>query len=336
MNFSSTHNFPWELISGSLTGGLSNEEELRFQQWLASDPGHKEKYQQIREMWESGIEDYRLYLMADENKAWDALRNKLNDRRTIALNSSGSTGTIRLLYRVAASVAILVIAGLAWYWYASSGNTYIAYETVREEKQVKLADGSSVALGPNTRIEVIKTYNQEKRTIRMLSGKASFSVQHRSGQPFMVDLGQVYVEDLGTVFTVVREKGSVKVKVESGKVAFTKNSTKETKELTPGMSLTYTQADDSFAKIQSEAPHTNFATISLNFDNSPLQQVLDVVRGKFNKIVKAEDSGLLQKKFTAHLEGLDFETAMEIICKTLNLEYSVKDSIYTIQEKRDN
>src|SRR4030065_2001918 len=77
MNTSPKNDFPWDLIAESLTGSITNEEELRLQQWLSSDPENNRKYLQIQELWNNGMEDYRYYKMANETEAWKKLQIKL-------------------------------------------------------------------------------------------------------------------------------------------------------------------------------------------------------------------------------------------------------------------
>ena len=77
MNYSPKSDLPWELIAESLTGSISVEQELQLQQWISSGPGNKEKYLQIKELWETGMEDYRFYHMANEEESWKALQVKM-------------------------------------------------------------------------------------------------------------------------------------------------------------------------------------------------------------------------------------------------------------------
>jgi ferric-dicitrate binding protein FerR (iron transport regulator) len=336
MDPSSTYDFPWELISSSFSGSLSKEEEFLLQQWLTSDPSHKEKYGQLQKIWSNGLEDYKLYLMANEAKAWDALQSKLlhyNDDNVINLKNRK---TRRIIFQFAAAAAVLLLLIGVGYWYTTLKGNATTYETAfGEKKNIKLTDGTEIALSPVTRIEVSKGYDKKNRTVIMTSGEASFDVPHRDDLPFIVDLGKVDVKDIGTVFNIKKEKGLIKVTVISGTVAFTKQSTKETRELTAGMSLTYNIANDSFGEIQTDSPAPKINKELLNFNDTPLIDVIGLVQKKYGKTIHLEGDSIAHKKFTAHLDGIPYNTALEIICKSLNLKLTLKDSIYILREKAD-
>ena len=336
MNPSSTYDFPWELISSSFSGSLSKEEELQLQQWLTSDPSHKEKYEQLQKIWTNGLEDYKLYLLANEAKAWNKLQSKLLYNKEDKVINLKTRETRRLIFQIAAAVAVLLLLIGVGYWYTTLRINATTYETAfGEKKSIKLTDGTAIALSPATSIEVPKDFDKKNRTVIMTSGEASFDVQHRDDLPFMVDLGKVHVKDIGTVFNIKKDKELIKVTVISGTVAFTKQSTKETRELTAGMSLTYNIANDSFGEIQSDTPSPKISNELLNFDDTPLIDVIGLVQKKYGKTIQLEGDSIAHKKFTAHLDGVPYNTALEIICKSLNLELTLKDSIYILREKAD-
>lgn len=332
MTTSSSYNFPWELIGSSFSGELNNEEQLQLQQWLDSDPVHKEKYEKLRAVWNNGLEDYKAYLSANEAKAWSALKNKLktDETRTIHLKPNR---TRKLLYQIAAVAAIFLIVFGIGYWFVTSRSTKVYETALNEKRNVNLTDGTAIALNPATRIEVAKGYNEKNRTVIMTSGEASFNVQHKTELPFVVDLGKVNVKDVGTVFTIKKDKELIKVTVISGSVAFARLSAIETRELTAGMSLTYNIITDSFSEIQIEKPVLQRNNILLNFDKTPLKDAIELIQKKFAKTIQLKGDSIASRKFTAHLDGLSYDTSLEIICKSLNLGYTVKDSIYVLYEK---
>ena len=336
MNPSSTYDFPWELISSSFSGSLSKEEELYLQQWLTSDPSHKEKYEQLQEIWANGLEDYKLYMEANEAKAWSALQSRLLYNKEDHIITLKTRKTPPLIFQIAAAVAVLFLLIGVGYWHTTLKKSAITYETAfGEKKSIKLTDGTAIALSPVTRIEVSEDFDKNNRTVTMISGEASFDVKHQDALPFIVDLGKVNVKDIGTVFNIKKEKELIKVTVISGTVAFTKQSTKETRELTAGMSLAYNIANDSFGEIQYDIPTQKISNDLLNFDDTPLLDVISLVQKKYGKTIHLEGDSLAHKRFTAHLDGVPYNEALEIICKSLNLELTLKDSIYVFREKAD-
>jgi ferric-dicitrate binding protein FerR (iron transport regulator) len=333
MNPSSANNFPWELISGSFTGGLTQEEEFRLQQWLASDPGNTEKYQQLKELWSKGTEDYMLYQKANEAKAWETLYKKLFHQENTKVKYINTNKTRKLFYQVAAACVILLLIGTGYWYFQQRSNTVTYLTAANEQKNIQLTDGTSIALKPATQIKVLPDYNKKSRTVVMTSGEALFTIEHRENSPFIVDLGKVYVQDIGTVFNIKRENLRIIVNVLSGTVTFNKLSTKESREIHAGMSCAFDITNDRFHEIKEEGAPLQVNESELNFHNTPLHDIIAVVQKNFGKTIQLENETIAEKRLTAKLEGTSFQTVLDVICKTLGLEYTVNDSVYILRKK---
>jgi transmembrane sensor len=340
MSPSPKYDIPWELITDSFTGSLSDEDEQKFHQWLSSDPDNRERYFKLQELWKNGLDDYRFYLVADEFEAWNDLNAKLKKEEkekeeTWVINSlfKRRKHLIMNLTAIAATFLILVMTG---YWLIIFRNNPVVYKTASDEqKEIMLLDGSEVILKPQTRIEVPKDYNKANRIVVMESGEASFDVSHQDKLPFIVSLGTTRVEDIGTSFTIQKEEEQIKVSVRSGKVAFVRIATNETKELTAGTSITFNNKNESFGDINYNNSKKITNESLLNFDNTPLSEVIVSIQKVYGNKIQIADSSIAQKRLTAHFDGVPYENLITIICKSLNLEYSVIDSIYLLNEKRE-
>lgn len=88
---------------------------------------------------------------------------------------------------------------------------------VGEQRNVTLADGSTVALNTGSVVEV--AYSPARRDIRLLQGQALFQVAHNAGRPFVVTAGDRTVTALGTRFDVRLDGQAVKVVLVEGRVA---------------------------------------------------------------------------------------------------------------------
>lgn len=337
MNNLSNNNVPWELITQSLTDTLTVEEEIQLQKWFSSDPANKEKYRHIQDLWKNGLEDYMAYKEADENKAWKALNVKLGrvDRdkseiRTLKERFMNNK-SLRNLVAVAAVFLGLVVIG---FWIVMSVRTPAVYETLANaEKKVVLKDGSSISLKPLTKIELARGFNKTNRTVIMIYGEAFFEVFHQKEKPFIVELGKTQVKDIGTSFTIRKGEKEISVAVISGKVEFIKLGTKETRALSAGNNITFNIQKESFGKIKTDKASGNFGAI-LNFDNTPLSDAIVSIQEVYGKKIILDDEGIVNKKITAHLHGMPFNTVMDVICKSLGLEYSVHDNTYILKERK--
>jgi len=332
MDRSPKYDIPWELITDSFTGSLSPGDEQKFNEWLLSDSDNSEKYAKLRELWENGLEDYRFYQQADESNAWMNLSARLKSIETIVpdtLFKIRRNHFLRNLSGIAAGFLLLIAAG-----YLVLFNNKNVYKTAADEqRQIKLMDGSEVFLKPQTRIKIAQDFNKASRTISMEEGEAAFDVIHRDN-PFIVKAGPVRIEDLGTNFIIRKGKEKIYVEVRSGKVAFIINATNEAKELTGGISITFNINEKRFGDIIDTKTGQITQKALLNFDNSPLYAVISTIQKIYGNKIGIADSAIGQKRLTADFDGVPFENVIAIICKSLNLEYSVKDSTYLLNEKR--
>lgn len=335
MNNSEKYDIPWEVIADFLTGNMKDDGEHKLKLWLSSDPENEREFLKIQELWKKGTEEYRYYRMANETEAWNALQTKIGlDRppeersRVIRTDFSQRRRFIRNLLAIA-SVCIGVIAVM---WYFTVRNNTEVYSTGSSgQKSIALSDGTVINLQPMTRVEVPKGFNSSHRTVIMVTGEADFEVPHMADSPFVVKLGSTEVRDIGTGFIIRRDVKMIHVAVTNGKVVFVRTVTKETKELEAGSSVTFDERKEEFSEIKAIESSGAFDDL-LIFENTPLSEVIGSVQRVYaKKIVIGED--ISGKKLTAKLYDMPFDTALEVICSSLDLEYTVNENIYLLKNK---
>ena len=329
------YEIPWEIIADSLTGNLTGEGEHQLQQWFLLDPEHKNKYLKIQELWKTGTEDYQYYRMANEDEAWKALQARM-------VSDQSETGNPKVIHvdfnhrrkflRNLLAIASVCIGFIAIIWYSTVRNNPDVYITgSNDQKSVSLLDGSVITLHPLTRIEVPHGFGTSRRTVVMASGEADFEVVHQSNVPFIVELGSTVVRDIGTSFIIRREGKKIHLAVSSGKVAFESTATKETKELDAGSAVSFDEQRKEFSTIKATESSAAFEKL-LFFENTLLSDVILSIQKVYAKKVVITDD-IAGKKLTAKLHGMPFDTAIEVICTSLDLEYSVQDNIYMLKAK---
>ncbi len=113
-----------------------------------------------------------------------------------------------------------------------------------------LADGSKAYLKPGAELE---TLTQSVALVRLVQtrGEVRYEVKPDSARPFTIQIRDVEVRVIGTLFTVTAEPGSVRVAVERGRVSV-KSGARQV-ELAPGESVRLGSAD--VAKDALPAPH---------------------------------------------------------------------------------
>jgi transmembrane sensor len=87
---------------------------------------------------------------------------------------------------------------------------------VGKARSAQLDDGSHIALGGRSRIDV--NFGGSRREIEIQHGEAFFTVQHDRARPFVVRAGGLQVVAVGTAFDVDRRGTRVSVTVQQGVV----------------------------------------------------------------------------------------------------------------------
>lgn len=190
-----------------------------FDQWIAQDPRHVERYAQMASLWQS-----------DGLASALGARMPRNDNETETdtpdLPAPGEERHLRrvvgrwLQPRRLAGMAACVLAPLALVpvarGVAAPNVPYIAPHG--ESRDVMLADGSSVRMSGGTALSVRIT--PWSRSVRMTRGEAFFDVAHERLRGFSVDTGSARVAVLGTAFDVnLLQGGNREVRVYRGQVS---------------------------------------------------------------------------------------------------------------------
>lgn len=202
-----------ELIAKYLDGKATDEERQQVEAWYQSFEGEQGLTGQLGEEQQAAL-GRRLYEQID---------------RDISAAAGGSRRPLFIRYRrwLAAAGAALLI-GLAGTWFSAR---HIAKEqgliTAKagtengEIKQFTLPDGSTVWLNAASNLRFAQGKPAGGKREVWLEGEGFFDVAQQPGRPFIVHVGKLAVNVLGTSFNVEGYKPGrrIAVTVSSGKVA---------------------------------------------------------------------------------------------------------------------
>ena len=114
----------------------------------------------------------------------------------------------------AVALALLVVASIGRL--SNDRRTAVIATRIGENRVVRLADGSIVTLGGDSRVAV--DFHPRERDISLLRGEAFFRVAHDPHRPFKVAAAGAVVVAVGTQFDVRRDTDRVIVDVVEGRV----------------------------------------------------------------------------------------------------------------------
>lgn len=168
-------------------------------------------------------------------------------------------------FGAAAAAVMLAVVGAPM---LRSGD-YVVETGPGEQRQIALADGTRVTLNGGTRIGLERS---NPRVAKLEAGEAQFAVVHDPGAPFRVQLGDDVVQDVGTVFDVVRDKTGNRVEVAEGQVRY--NPGRENVSLKAGQTLVDPAGDDP-VRVGRRQPSAIGAWTKgrLSYEQEPLDRV---------------------------------------------------------------
>jgi hypothetical protein len=256
-------------------------------------------------------------------------------------------------FRVAASVALLITAGL-WFF---NKNTVTSTPSVSEailaqtidiqniatDTTIRFSDGSTAVLKQGGSMRFDKDFSGNQRVVTLLSGEAFFEVAKNPNKPFLVYSNELVTKVLGTSFTVKAYKGNkeVTVEVKTGKVSvFSQKDAAQIAQtaiptlkglvLTPNQKIIFNRVDEQLTKTLVEKPEivvseSDKKTFKFDFEDTPVNEVFRTLKEAYTINIVYDEALLKDCPITAILENQSLYDKMTIICDAINAKYQILD-----------
>jgi len=208
------------------TGDPAFEDWDAFTAWLEQSPAHAAAYDQV-----AGA-------ALDAAEALAATPQPGNDNSPVADPALASPPRRRFLAgAMAAALAGVAILSV----FQMRGGSYVVETAPGETRVLALEGGVEIALAGGTRLLLER---DDPRSASLEHGQALFTVEHDPAAPYRLQVGDDRLVDLGTVFDVRHDAGSVSVEVSEGEVLF--NPDRQRVTVRPGQRLTSVAGSDEY------------------------------------------------------------------------------------------
>ncbi len=328
--------------------GELNEKDSFWENWYTENTDKQAIIDQARSM-VIGLQYIPEEVSQDEtDKAIEHILLKLKDQH--------HTPIYRLLLWKVASVLVIVFLGGMGLWKllsTSPASPNLAATLMTEEikwinndshvsKRVQLPDSSKVDLRPLSRLGVMKDFGKTQRSV-LLIGEAFFNVEPDPRKPFFVHSGNVVTKVVGTSFWVrsYEKEDNVSVSVVSGKVTvqkkeMTAEAAPSTSEiiLTPNQQAVISKSEDKILKKLATAPviiSESEKYSKFRFTNTPISDVFLTLETAYGITISYDTNLFKNCNLTAWLSDEDFFEKLNLICETIQAEYSITDGQILIQ-----
>jgi transmembrane sensor len=291
------------------------------------------------------------------NMIWQNIQLRISARRPVYLFKSR-------YWQIAALITLILGLGGAYLWkYADPKQVQLQVAKIdlpaqdwieevnrtNEEIKIHLADGSLITLGKNSRLRFPRKFDQAQRVVH-LTGEAFFEVKKNPNQPFLVFADETVTKVLGTSFRIKAYFGAPKVFVEvrSGRVSvFMKKDFEGTTSqverkgliLTPNQQAVFNRDLAHLDKTLVETPvvlNVPEEKISFEFNNTPIEKIFSILEQAYGLEIIYDLELVAGRTLTVSLEDESLFEKLDIICRTLGLEYQLVDAQIIVENKSLN
>jgi transmembrane sensor len=303
--------FSEEFIARWISDGLSNLELKEFESWIKNNPEEKSYFEKIRKIW---IETEKIEFHQGNSKEtrWLNISDKLQTDKTNVF--------LIHFYKIASVAAVFILAISIYFWQFYQAGIEVRVP-MGKHQVVYLPDSSRVTINAESTIKYKKDNWKTNRKVD-LKGEAFFEV--KSGQQFDVKSNNVTVTVLGTSFNIYSRGNETEVTCVTGKVSVDNDNHSSKSILTPGY------ASNVIANNMASKPYQidvnkkiSWISNEYYFSNKSLTEVFNEIGRQYNYHFNLTKN-LEAQMFTGLVKGKNIEDALEVICLSANLQYSIK------------
>lgn len=299
-----------DLIGKYLAGEATEQERLQVEEWIALSADNQKYFNQLKLIFEKAalVTDHSNY---NADLAWEKVKKKIQPDQK---------NRIGLPYlRIAASIVLIAISGVLVYQQFFNSTSRLTLASSDLVVKDSLPDGTKVVLNKQTEMSIAYDVKSKKGRIK-LKGEASFQIKHDDEKEFVVEVEELLIRDIGTVFNVEAypESNTVEVSVQEGEVHFYTQQ-KEGVFIKAGNKGVYDKLSKKFTLQQADTNVIAYQTRQFVFEESDLRQVVDQLNAIYEKKIKISDK-LKYCKVTVNFNNEDIDTIAEILAETLNLK----------------
>ena len=202
-----------------------------------------------------------------------------------------------------------------------------------DKATVVLPDGTDVILNSASQLSYLSDFGRNERRVH-LEGEGYFKVAHDARRTFTVQVGELEVKVMGTVFNVCAYSNDqdVTVVLLEGKVGVYTPSTSAT--LSPGEKINYNK---STRKLSTEKvypdDYVSWTKGNLYFQNESLENIMKALSRVYDVTIRIDSPKISEERFTGTIPGGGIQNALNIIMLTSPFRYEVEDSVIILKEK---
>ncbi len=310
----------------------SEKENKEILEWVSFSKENREEFRKIHIAYNINSLK-KIESEIDIDKAWEKLHNNF-----IHYRAKSEIVNWNILFKVAASVLIIISIGLGSIWinehlFRMESNSVVQFEAPAGEKsKIQLADGSSVWLNSET----ILTYDVSSPRIVKLEGEAFFDVE-KNRNPFLVETSSgMKVKVTGTRFNLrcYPEDPIVETTLEAGEVIILGENAKRLVELNPGQQSIYNIRDNKIDVIKVKVEiYSLWKNDEIRFSEISFRDLVPRIERWYGVTIEL-DPGISKKdRFTLAIKTESLRELLNMMKLTSTFNYEIDGSKVKINSK---
>lgn len=317
------------LAARLLSGEASPAERALHTAQLQKDAQYRDSWEAYVALWTMSGEAFVLEDV-DTESAW-------NKVKALSFSPVKVRRQKLILLRYAALLAgVLLVGALWWLWPGAdvpATTEMMAGGDLRQE--VLLSDGTQVTLNAGSRLVYHQPFTGDERRVQ-LSGEAWFDVAPDAQVPFFVETDALVIRVIGTAFNVrsFTDVELSQVEVGSGIVeVHSLANANESVRLAAGDGVVYSRSNQHLAKVKANPNFMAWKTGRIQFQETPMAEVLETLERVYNQPLKVRDTSILEEQLGGTFNDTSFEYVLDVVCKTFNLEHQTENGVVYLSRR---
>jgi len=295
-----------------------------WNEWLLKNPHKKEAVDKAIEQYNLITGFKRITPTADQhNNTW------LNIEHNI-FNAAHTQPRTKFLYWFAAAAVIAITTGI-WFFNRKPDAESVLIASGDKNKTIVLPDSSVIILNKNSSLRY--TENNEREV--WIEGSGYFQVNNISTPgkrvPFAVHAGNLDINVLGTIFSVVNTPLQCIAVLKEGKIEA--NAFSKTVLLSPGKKITVSNSDFTISNVNA-ALYNPWIEGNFHFDNTSIDELTDIVSVFFQRNLTIKNREKLKiKSISGIVAANDTATFVKTLSILLNARIDLNEKELIINPK---
>jgi len=311
------------ILARYLNGEATQKELQTLDKWLAKSEENENYFHEMTLLYQYSGQQGVLPNF-DTEKAFSQFKTHIAEKQKIS-----SSFKFSYMLKAAAVVAILLSATFTFLYFYNHPKSKIQITASETTVEHTIFLNTKVTLFKGSKI----IYDAKKENEISLKGKAVFKVDSKTSVAnIVVQAGETFIKDIGTIFTVDATEPDklISVEVSEGEVWFYTNINTGV-QIKQNESAVYDVKKKQFTMV--DIPLCATSNHDIIFQNTPLKEAIEIIEKRYSVHIIINPEKLTGLFLNASFDKDEsVENIMEIISATIGANLSKKDGSYILTQ----